>query len=199
MSLQPCRGCARHVRGDETVCPFCAAPVHRAETRPLLGRVSRAAVFAGALGGCWTSKAPAQPSSTTTEQGDFAKPPDGSQPAAAARVSIEGVVTDVNTGAPLAQVPVQLYRSAGHDIEPVENMQPVATDANGRYAFVDVPDGAYWVVVRAGSAARFPRQPVRVQSKVGVSRVDVAVQMQHPTSNPIPAPYGAPPARRRVV
>lgn len=50
--LRPCSGCRRHVSIAERVCPFCAAPLAAAAPRDprhqVLGRLSRAAVFAGA-------------------------------------------------------------------------------------------------------------------------------------------------------
>jgi hypothetical protein len=47
--LRPCSGCRRHVSIAERVCPFCSAELALASPRdPLLGRMSRAAVFAGA-------------------------------------------------------------------------------------------------------------------------------------------------------
>ena len=47
--LRPCSGCRRHVSIAERVCPFCAAPLAAVSPRdPLVGRLSRAAVFAGA-------------------------------------------------------------------------------------------------------------------------------------------------------
>lgn len=47
--LRPCSGCRRHVALDERVCPFCEAPLAAVSPKdPLLGRMSRAAVFAGA-------------------------------------------------------------------------------------------------------------------------------------------------------
>lgn len=47
--LRPCSGCRRHVSIAERVCPFCAAPLAAVSPRdPLIGRLSRAAVFAGA-------------------------------------------------------------------------------------------------------------------------------------------------------
>jgi len=50
--LQPCKACARHVRADDDACPFCQAPIRHRDVRPQLpgGRLTRAAVFAGAIG-----------------------------------------------------------------------------------------------------------------------------------------------------
>ena len=47
--LKVCTGCRRHVASTESVCPFCSADQSvAAPTSGLLGRASRAAVFAGA-------------------------------------------------------------------------------------------------------------------------------------------------------
>src|SRR5688572_21457303 len=48
--LHPCPHCRRHVRRDETTCPFCAQALAAPAPSPGLpaGRLTRAAVFAGA-------------------------------------------------------------------------------------------------------------------------------------------------------
>ncbi|HEX5061195.1 MAG TPA: hypothetical protein VFV99_17635 [Kofleriaceae bacterium] len=47
--LRPCTECRRHVAIDERACPFCNAELTvAAPSSTRLGRVSRAAVFAGA-------------------------------------------------------------------------------------------------------------------------------------------------------
>jgi hypothetical protein len=54
MSTQfwPCPGCSRHVKRGDAICPFCGATalVEFGPTRVLAGRLSRAAIFAGAMG-----------------------------------------------------------------------------------------------------------------------------------------------------
>ena len=49
--LVPCTACGRHVRADETCCPFCTSALPPAGPAPSIPRVrlTRAAVFAGAL------------------------------------------------------------------------------------------------------------------------------------------------------
>ena len=67
--LQPCTACHRHVASTETQCPFCGAAIVGDPARTLpLGRLSRAAVFAGAAlaTSCGGTKKPAD---TTTTQG----------------------------------------------------------------------------------------------------------------------------------
>jgi hypothetical protein len=47
--LRPCLDCHRHVAAIESACPFCGAGrTAGVSTMPRLGRLSRAAVFAGA-------------------------------------------------------------------------------------------------------------------------------------------------------
>jgi hypothetical protein len=49
MQLKPCAACQRHVAITEVACPFCSEPLEASSPRSsTLGRVSRAAVFAGA-------------------------------------------------------------------------------------------------------------------------------------------------------
>lgn len=52
MSLVPCPTCKRHVRLDETACPFCA-------NAPIGGFLAIAAAAALALAGCGGKSAPA--------------------------------------------------------------------------------------------------------------------------------------------
>jgi hypothetical protein len=65
--LQPCSECQRHVASSETKCPFCGAAIVAEPARTLpLGRLSRAAVFAGAAlatSACGGTKA--KPADTT--------------------------------------------------------------------------------------------------------------------------------------
>lgn len=58
MSLIACTGCQRHVRSDETSCPFCGAGVVAPPPGPprTIGRLGRAALFAfGATLGATTA------------------------------------------------------------------------------------------------------------------------------------------------
>jgi len=69
--LQPCTACHRHVASSETECPFCGAPIVGEPPRALpIGRLSRAAVFAGAAlaTSCGGTKKPAD-TTTTTQTG----------------------------------------------------------------------------------------------------------------------------------
>jgi hypothetical protein len=64
--LAPCPSCRRHVRIDERACPFCAAALPELAPRTIArgGRLSRAAVFAGAsllTAACGGKAQPADP------------------------------------------------------------------------------------------------------------------------------------------
>jgi hypothetical protein len=71
-SLRPCPSCRRHIRVEESACPFCATPValSAAPVATPRGRLTRAAVFAAgaaiARTGCGSSK---------TETGGSPPPP----------------------------------------------------------------------------------------------------------------------------
>lgn len=203
--LEPCAGCARHVLATETACPFCGA--ERSPTTPgpaassVLGRLSRAAVFAGAatLGAaCYTNPPPPNyqqqppppppydPNQGNGDQG-YAQPPDGAS-------MIFGTLTD-GSGVPLA----------GHTIElqPINSgagPQHAVTDAQGRYAF-RVPPGEYMVSTAPANPREMPIQQVVRLAEGASAAANLVLYRSAPVydrSN-IPKPYGAPPARRRVV
>src|SRR5687767_9454598 len=86
--LKPCVECRRHIAITEVACPFCGASV---ELVPVpssrLGRVSRAAVFAGAalaVGACGGKKTKPQQQQQQTAPADAAvekpKDPDRTKP-----------------------------------------------------------------------------------------------------------------------
>ena len=52
--MTPCSACARHVKHEETACPFCGTPFVAPGPRNLrvVGRVTRAAIFSAALVAC---------------------------------------------------------------------------------------------------------------------------------------------------
>jgi hypothetical protein len=70
MQLKPCAACHRHVAITETTCPFCREVVEATPPRTSkLGRVSRAAVFAGAaLATAACGKKAKQPNTNTQQQ-----------------------------------------------------------------------------------------------------------------------------------
>lgn len=198
MSLQPCTRCHRHVRVDATACPFCAAPIHaapRAPVRRVAGPLSRAAVFAG-LTACWSSSSstptqPPTPGSASPPDAQTADAPSSdivTRPGTAG--VLEGVVRDKNTNIPIESATVQLRDQNGLVVA-------TNTDERGAYRFEGVAPGDYQLVVQfhttqSGGSAQYP-----VTVFPTGSRVDVALPTYR--AAPLPKPYGAPPARRRIV
>ncbi len=185
--MTPCPSCRRHVR--ENTCPFCGAAVTPV-ARPIVavGRLTRSAVFAGAslASGCWVDKAP--PPTTPT-------PPVHHHTSSTSVGTVRGVVTDATTGQPVNQAWIQItpnpYNAEDHD-----RNKDATTDANGRYS-VELPPGDYRVAVQSADRAR-PRPEHLVTLQAGDS-LNVDFQIGVPPTPPMPMPYGAPPARRRVV
>lgn len=183
MLLHPCVQCRRHVADSDAACPFCdaarARPA-RPRARPLVGRISRAAVFAG-LTACWTSSKPtaAEPAPGDPQVVDKVTPGEPGM--------LSGVITDGN-GAPLPSATVELHDANG-------KVAAVNTNERGAYHF-NVPTGDYQLVLeyagddRGGTA----QKPVTVRA---TTQLDVALPLW--VRAPTPMPYGAPPARRRVV
>jgi protocatechuate 3,4-dioxygenase beta subunit len=204
--MRPCPACARHVR--ETTCPFCGAAVAPAARAVFAGHATRAAIFS-ALAGCWTGNAPEpqHAGDDTTEQraadrttehrthGDVAH----HRVTAPGTGTLEGTVTDTNPGGPAAYAQVQLFDSGGRIAATTQ------TQTDGRYRFTALPPGSYRVHVMV--RPNHPRMSVAmVELLVAVSAdqtatadVQVAVPVYRYNPNQTPMPYGAPPARRRIV
>jgi hypothetical protein len=205
--LIPCEGCNRHVRADDKACPFCGAAITVVPiARPVLdGRLSRAAVFASAVliaPGCIVQNPPPPnyqqqqqqppppppPDYQQNQNPDFAHPPpDYVQPAAGV---VRGSVIDTN-GMPQANVRVELHGGT----------QPfvTVTDGNGLYSIAGVPEGPYTLVLDRGAR----RQVLAVAGKelivnLSVAAAPVRTAPPYDRTN-IPKPYGAPPARKRIV
>jgi hypothetical protein len=141
--------------------------------------VSRAAIFAS-FAGCWTSTTPAP----TTP------PP---QPPSASLASLTGICTDGVTGQPLANASVQIFSGTGR------GGRSVTTDAQGRYVANDLEPGSYGVQCRAANdTSGVVPQTFHVRLAAGdAKRIDA--RTSHRDWSNLPTPYGAPPARRRVV
>ena len=186
--MTPCPRCRRHVR--ESTCPFCGAAIMPVASRPIIavGRLTRSAVFAGAslASGCWVDKAP-PPTTPTT--------PVKQTPSNASRGTVRGVVIDAATGRPVNQAWIQItpnpYNAEDHD-----RNKDATTDVDGRYT-VELPPGDYRVAVQSADRAQ-PRPEHLVTVQAGDS-LSVDFQIALPPTPPMPMPYGAPPARRRVV
>lgn len=209
MDLSPCAGCRRHVDTRAARCPFCATPITRVVKRLVDagGRLSRAAVFAGAAA-CYTNAPPAQQINTPppppppdntqtveTQQQDqhFAQPPDGTAPSTDTG-SIDGAVVDAYSNQPIANAAVWLQNVDG-------KQEQARTDANGHFKFDNLAPGNY--VVSTPNAGGNPRQaPPRRAVTVTAhqsTQVTLNVTPYVPDRGPCCKPYGAPPARRRVV
>jgi len=168
--MTPCPGCSRHVRDGELACPFCASALAPPRPRaPVVGRVTRAAVFSAALVACGGKKDEAKPA-----------PPAG---------SAEKLDQDFN----------QLLGSAE------ASGAPHAVDAAVAAVAVDAP-----VAVDAGvSDEERTRQLQRVQEEQRKKREQLEQEQRQRTIDDqriqqrdwhnVAKPYGAPPARRRIV
>lgn len=206
MTLRACRECRRHF-GTEPACPFCGTLVERRAARiGAPARMSRAAIFA-ALSGCYTSSPPPQgppppPPPPHEDQGpqQFAtppdtRPPDETAPVASARGRIEGVVTASDGSGPMQQLHVQLSST---EQPPRIAQRATTTDASGHYAFDQLPPGQYLLEVGYRNHPRRPPPQRRITlAQDATQKVDVSYYIA-PHSN-VPMPYGAPPARRRIV
>lgn len=207
MDLVPCGVCRRHVDSRAASCPFCATPITRAVKRLLDagGRLSRAAVFAGAAA-CYTNPPPAQqintppppppPDNTVQQQGQhFAQPPDGTTTNADQGGSIDGVVIEAATNRPMSSTTVTLQDQDG-------NRQQAQTDANGHFVFNALAAGNYvvWTDAPGGNPRMAPARQAVMIAGPGAIQVTLHVQPAPPIDRgPCCKPYGAPPARRRVV
>ncbi len=202
MSLHPCTTCRRHVRVDARECPFCgaaqAAPSPRGAI-PIVGTMSRAAVFAG-LTACWTSNKgaadppppppppPTLPADAAVAEADPATP--DVPPDAPNAPILGGTVIDKFAKTPLASATVELHDAKG-------KVASVNADGSGRYAFGTLVAGDYQLVVRYNTNYGVGSAQVPVSVRDRPQQVDVPVPVTRRA--PIPKPYGAPPARRRIT
>ena len=190
--LIPCAECRRHVRASDPACPFCGAAVEAAPPRTsLVGRFSRAAVFAG-LASC-TPKTPPQdvhqqqqqppPNETYVEDRAYAKPPSGEETG-----TVRGIVRS-HTGHPTPGMRLQ--------IEGVFK----TSDANGAYEFTGLAPGRHQLIYESGHDRRQGEQFTWIEIKPGmITNRDLALSPpEPPDTGPCCKPYGAPPARKRIV
>jgi hypothetical protein len=191
MFLRVCVQCRRHVGVSETSCPFCgvsssAPTVPRPVTTAT--RLGRAAIFAGAtLTACWSGSTKSNP----IEHKQVDKPVE-TAPGAPAPGSIRGIVRDSRTNQPLPNFRITLVQESGAT-------QDAVSDRNGEYVFTGLEPANYTVTYQSNH----PRQPaverpVTLQPEQG-ERADITVYFPEPDRGPCCKPYGAPPARRRLV
>jgi len=189
MRLRPCEQCRRHVTVSESRCPFCG-DVLALDGPGLvvpLGRLSRAAVFAGATlaGACWTSSS--APRETPIEHELVETKPSPPTPG-----TIRGVVRNGANGQPLPGFTIILQLDSGE-------IRYATSDQQGVYTFVNVAPGTYALSYQTNT-----RQGLAVSGQVTLgadagAQQDVSVTFPEPDRGPCCKPYGAPPARRRIV
>jgi hypothetical protein len=179
--LRPCPGCQRHIYADASSCTFCgvavAAPVVR-EPSARVGRLSRALVFAGAI-----AAAPACGPAVRYE----------ALPAAAANGAVKGHVVR-HDGRPVAAY-VTLYGQALRSVTGGSDSMSVSAAGDGSFSFANVPPGHYRISV--SGLGDSPELDVRAGS---AAVIDLELDKPKPVdTRHMAKPYGAPPARRRVV
>jgi pyruvate-formate lyase len=166
--MTPCPGCSRHVRDDEPACPFCASALATPRPRaPVLGRVTRAAVFSAALVACGGKKDEAKPAAGSAEHLDqdfnqLLGSAEGSAPPAAIDAGIAQVAADAPAAIDAGLTDEERTRQLQHAQEEQQRKR------------------------REQIEEQQQQQQLRVQ------------QHQRDWHN-VAKPYGAPPARRRIV
>ena len=189
MVLRVCVQCRRHVGVSEILCPFCNAELVAAAPRPQRSatRLGRAAIFAGATvaSACWTSSS-AKDTHDTIEHKQVVTQPGPVPPG-----TIRGVVRDGN-GASIPNYEVALQAESGAIVQGT-------TDANGEFEFRGLEPGNYTVMGQKNHPRQgAPMAPVTLHPEQG-ERVDLVAYPEPVDQGPCCKPYGAPPARRRIV
>jgi hypothetical protein len=192
--LAPCPTCRRHVAA-EPACPFCGAVLASAPApRPVLqGRFSRAAVFAGVAGfagatlaGCSSKSSPpepaAQPAPTVARVIDALVPDAAIDASTRARLvgrslSFEGSV-------------VKGEVTIANDAGSAGDRHVAKTDDQGYFTFEDLEPGDYTL---SGHGAQHS-----IHLDPGTNHQDFVLPKPPPHRLPN-MPYGAPPARYRIV
>ena len=165
MVLVTCVACRRHASVEEAACPFCGGALAAPRSRTVLGgRVTRATIFSASLAGCYVAPDPQRPpppppppDETVHHQQPPPPPPDDRPPPddvtyakpPAGTGGVRGRIHDAN-GQP-ARIHVELKQRDGR------HYKSVRTDANGDYAFADVPDGNYVLEIPATKLTSGPR------------------------------------------
>jgi hypothetical protein len=204
--LAPCPACHRHV-ADEPGCPFCGTPLTvRPTICPTLpGRFSRAAVFAGAtVVGCSSGSssnepAPSPPPPPVTRF-DAPPVPPPPLPDAPTRARVVGRKLTFS-GRPLKDSEIALVDpdavtgvgkgSAGSAGSATPGRRVTRTDREGFFAFEDIEPGDYLL--------ESPGAQHAIHLETGTNHVDFVMPKPPEERHPINMPYGAPPARYRIV
>ncbi len=191
MLLRLCPECRRHVTALEHACPFCGTRLSAAPARPptSAARLGRAAVFAGAtaLAGtaCWTDAK--TPRTTPIED----KKPVETKLAAPPPGTIRGVIRNGANGAPLPGVSVTIEMDGGP--------RYATSNQQGIYEFTGLPPGSYEVEWHSGNPRESPQLTEVTLGQDAGAIADINVYFPEPDTGPCCKPYGAPPARRRIV
>jgi hypothetical protein len=156
------------------------------------GRLGRAAVFAGAtLAGtaCWTdAPAPRTTPVDTRHHDDWAAKHDDLAPG-----TIRGTLRNGASGQPLPGYPVTVRSRDG------QTVQDAVTDQYGAFVFTGLMPGEYTVMHQPNNPHHSVSQIQVTLSVDAGQRVDLPVYVPPPDRGPCCKPYGAPPARRRIV
>jgi hypothetical protein len=175
MELVPCNVCRRHVSVGETTCPFCAAavPAQRARRFAPRGRITRAAVFSAALVGCESKQTAPTPVPAPQQQGsdDLEKMLDGDHHV----VDRPAPATDAAVAADATEI------AAG------------AIDAG-----VPADAGVDEKALAEKREKQRKAKERRLREERERKQLEDQVVRERDWHN-IAKPYGAPPARRRVV
>lgn len=176
MELVLCGGCRRHVDSRETTCPFCAAAVTARPQRAFLrGRLSRAAVFSAALVACESKQSPPAPAPVPQQQGSD---------------DLETMLDGDQHVADQARVPVAPTTPTDASLADAGAIETATADAG-------VPADAG--MDRAKILELKLEKDRRRREKRRKKMEEQLVQPPPYDQINIPKPYGAPPARRRLV
>jgi len=172
--LVTCSACRRHVDVRETVCPFCAAPLSaRRPQRALVTRLTRAAIFSAAttLAACSDKPAPAPAP---------AVPPVPSTGSGDGSDDLEKLLD-------------RDERLVEHPAPPLDAAVPDAPSPDAGVAVDAAVDAG---VDPALAEQRRRRERLRLERQREQERIE---RVDETRWREMAKPYGAPPARRRVV
>lgn len=183
--LRPCAACARHVEVGELSCRWCGARLATAESRdPIayVGRLSRAAIFAGAVVAAPLGCGPSVRYEPLVADGS-----------AFTTGAVKGQVLR-HDGEPLSNASITLYSEQLRTNADGRDSISTQLNAKGEFRVENLPPGDYRLGLSALSGS--PRFTVRL-GQVTVLSIELDKPKRDP--RPMAKPYGAPPARRRIV